>query len=87
MKYDRKYPKWFIGELVSEHDKFMSINGTLSTNAIVEFKCEKHDIIYRQRVKSHITLSTGEMNCDIEVIDINQSNELYGAYHLLGKLY
>jgi len=55
----RKYPEWFIKELVDPEIKQQAIEGTLSTVSKVEFRCSCGNT-YIQKITNHINLSTGE---------------------------
>ena len=57
---NKSYPQWFIDELYLNEDKEKASSGELSTNNIVSFICLECGNIYKQRITSHITLSTGE---------------------------
>jgi hypothetical protein len=56
-RINRRFPQWFIDELVNEEDKERAINGTLTTKDRVLFKCEKHGV-YEQLVHAHINMGT-----------------------------
>ena len=57
---NRTFPQWFIDELAHNEDKEKARNGTLQTSDVVDFYCEKHDLIYSKSVAEQIKLSTGE---------------------------
>ena len=56
----RKYPEWFIDELVDENDKKIAKDGSLLSTCEVKFYCKECQNTYLQKVKYHINLSTGE---------------------------
>lgn len=56
----RRYPQWFIDELVNEDDKKRARSGSLLSTCEVKFYCPECKNTYLQKVKYHINLSTGE---------------------------
>lgn len=60
MKVERRYPQWFIDELVGLEDKKKAIKGLLTSTARVKIKCPKCGYLYDTKVGTHISLSTME---------------------------
>jgi len=56
----KPYPQWFIDELYLDEDKEKAKIGSLSSGKSVLFWCPVCGNVYKQRVASHIKLSTGE---------------------------
>lgn len=56
----RKYPEWLIDELKNDSDKERIRVGNISSNDVIEFKCENCGKTYIQRLYNHVSLNDGK---------------------------
>ena len=61
-KRKRIYPEWFINELANEDEKSLILENKLHVRNKVKFKCTKCGNIYKQQIRLHIKLASGERN-------------------------
>lgn len=57
-KIIKPYPQWFIDDLYSDEDKELAKSTNFFGKEEKQFYCKKHDLVYTQKVRSHLDLKT-----------------------------